>query len=193
MKSEFTCLHNITSFFYYRKTSALYKIYYISCCCQTQTPKKCCQTVKKYWIQELLISRQSTGKLVKQNYNILLMFQPIVKKPYNPNCRAVIGWNISRRSEFLSHRLSGRLAWKNAKEKFSAKSSYVLRTPQKYEEISNLFLTKNFMNSEKATKVWRNLQTLFEIALYVTSKKGWRFLHIFVAFSEYMNFMVLFR
>ena len=163
MKSEFTCLHNITSFFYYRKTSALYKIYYISCCCQTQTPKKCCQTVKKYWIQELLISRQSTGKLVKQNYNILLMFQPIVKKPYKPNCRAVIGWNISRRSEFLSHRLSGRLAWKNAKEKFSAKSSYVLRTPQKYEEISNLFLTKNFMNSEKATKVWRNLQILFQI------------------------------
>ena len=35
--------------------------------------------------------------------------------------------------------------------------------------------------------IWRNLQILFEITLR-RFKKGWRFRHIFVVFSEYMNF-----
>ena len=54
--------------------------------------------------------QESAEKLVKQNYNIVLFcITTNVKKPCNPYCRAVTGWNISRRSEFLSHWLSGRL------------------------------------------------------------------------------------
>ena len=44
-----------------------------------------------------------------------------------------------------------------------------------------------FIYYEKATKFWRNLQILFGITCYC-QEKVWRFHHILVAFSEFVNF-----
>ena len=53
------------------------------------------------------------------------------------------------------------------------------------EEAYLLLGLVKFIFSEKATKIWRNLQILFEIA-YQRQKKLFR--HILVTFSECMNF-----
>ena len=50
-----------------------------------------------------------------------------------------------------------------------------------------------FIYFERATKIWQNLQILFEITYLVASREVWRFHHdIFMAFSEYMNFTSVF-
>ena len=47
-----------------------------------------------------------------------------------------------------------------------------------------------FIYSEETTKIWQNLQILFDVTKEV-ERKDWRFRHIFVVLSEYMNFMLL--
>ena len=47
------------------------------------------------------------------------------------------------------------------------------------------YVLLKFLYSEKATKIWRTLETFFEL----TKDRTNIFRHIFVAFSEYMDFI----
>ena len=55
--------------------------------------------------------------------------------------------------------------------------------------VKNFKTEIKFRYSEKATKFWNNLPSF--LTLLSDDKKNGRFLQIFVAFSEYLNFMFM--
>ena len=92
-------------------------------------------------------------------------------------------WNfvtsIALRSNYPKH------FWKT-RQFYSPDHILMAQLSQKQHVIS-----LKFRYSEEATKMWPIFHSFFDITCYVVSNYKWKMGQLFVAFSEYLNFMIL--